>query len=392
MNVFRRLRGCDRVGVAGAVIGLASLAMPWLTLKPTRLSSGTGLGLVDSVWWGGAGLLAGLWLLCLYLALQSGGRPKSILLGVVANLCLAVTVFLSGQAARALLDGQPPFTRVSVGAGVWVALIGAYIAIFAARQRLADSRQWQAVVSWSGLVLVLVVIAVGQLDSLSVLQEFHAEKARFGRELLQHIRLFAGSVAIAVLLAVPLGVWATRSQRAEKPIFAVANITQTVPSLALFGLLIAPLSALSFAVPALREAGVRGIGPAPAVIALVLYAVLPILANTRAGLRSVDRAVINAGRGMGMSRSQVFTRVEMPLASPLVLEGVRTASVQAVGNVTIAALIGAGGLGAFVFDGLGQGTADLILIGVIPIVGLALVVDVLMRGLVRAATPRGLAV
>jgi osmoprotectant transport system permease protein len=172
-------------------------------------------------------------------------------------------------------------------------------------------------------------------------------------------------------------------------VFFLANIVQAIPSLALFGLLIAPLSALSFAYPALREVGIRGVGAAPAVIALTVYSLLPVVQNTYTALRNVDRGVIDSGFGMGMSKWQVFRKVEAPLAAPLVLEGVRTASVQAVGLTAVAALIGAGGLGWFVFRGIGQAAPDLIILGAIPIIALALVVDAIMRGLVRLGTPRG---
>ena len=170
----------------------------------------------------------------------------------------------------------------------------------------------------------------------------------------------------------------------------VTNIVQTIPSLALFGLLIAPLSALSFAFPVLRDLGIRGVGTAPAVIALVVYSLLPVVRNTYAGLRQSDAAAIDAGRGMGMRRGQVFWRVELPLAAPLILEGVRTAAVQAVGLTTVAALIGAGGLGWFVFQGIGQAAPDQILLGALPVLALALLVDGVMRVVVRLGTPRAL--
>jgi osmoprotectant transport system permease protein len=221
--------------------------------------------------------------------------------------------------------------------------------------------------------------------------EFFGRESRFQQEVMKHVLLFGGSVTAGTLIGVPLGIWAARSRRAEKPIFYFANITQTIPSLALFGLLIAPLSALSFAFPALREFGIRGVGVVPALIALIVYSLLPIVRNTFVSLRQLDPAIIDAGLGMGMSRPQVFRRLEVPLAAPLVLEGVRTASVQAVGLAAVAALIGAGGLGWFVFQGLGQAAPDLIILGAIPIIVLALIVDAVMRAVVRASTPKGLA-
>jgi osmoprotectant transport system permease protein len=152
-----------------------------------------------------------------------------------------------------------------------------------------------------------------------------------------------------------------------------------VPSIALFGLLIGPLSGLASAVPALGALGIGGVGPAPAIIALVLYALLPIARNTLAGLASVPAAAIDAGRGMGMTPRQLFWHVEMPLALPVLLAGLRIVMVQTIGLTVVAALIGAGGLGTFVFDGLGQYATDLVLLGALPAILLALGFDFLLR-------------
>lgn len=385
-----RLASRNSVAITGSIIGLSSLLFGWLTLKPSRLAAGTSISLFESASWEGGVVILALWLICFTLSLSLKGSLQTIFLGISANLVLVTTFVLAGLAASKLLEGMAPFARVSLGAGLWITLAGAYVLIFAARQRLHHRRIWQNLVSWSGLIVVGVLFITGSLNDISVLQEFTGREERLAQELLQHVFLFGMSVAIGTLVGIPLGIWAVRSNRAEKPIFFVTNITQTIPSLALFGLLIAPLSALSFAYPVLREFGIRGVGPAPAIIALIIYSLLPIVRNTYVGLRQLDPAVIDAGLGMGMSRTQVFRRIEAPLAAPLVLEGVRTASIQSVGLAAVAALIGAGGLGWFIFQGLGQAAADLILLGTIPIIILALLVDAMMRTIIRVATPKGL--
>jgi osmoprotectant transport system permease protein len=220
------------------------------------------------------------------------------------------------------------------------------------------------------------------LNNLSILQEYFANSSRFRQELLTHIYLFGGTILTGIIIGIPLGVWAVHSLRAYRPIFFLANITQTVPSLALFGIMIAPLSALSNAFPFLQTIGIRGIGPAPAIIALIIYALLPIIQNTYTGLHQINPAIIDAGRGMGMNHGQLLRRVEVPLAIPLILVGVRTAAVQAIGNTAVAALIGAGGLG--------QAASDLIVLGAVPIIILALIIDMAMQIIIRAATPRRL--
>ncbi|HEX3885164.1 MAG TPA: ABC transporter permease, partial [Stellaceae bacterium] len=162
---------------------------------------------------------------------------------------------------------------------------------------------------------------------------------------------------------------ALRRERWRGPVFATLNLLQTVPSIALFALLIAPLSAL----------GLGGIGPVPAVIALVLYALLPVARNTATGLGGIDPAVADAARGMGMTGRQILWRVEMPLAAPVLLAGLRIVTVQTIGLTVVAALIGAGGLGSFVFEGLGEDAADLVLLGALPAILLALAADFVLQ-------------
>jgi len=388
--MIRRLVTRDSVALTGSVIGLVSLLFGWLTLKPSRVAAGISFGLWESVGWPVMLTMAGLWVTCLVLSLVAGKTVRNVSLGTIANLIVAVTFVTVGWTSGRLLETQDAIARVSLGAGFWLTLGGAYVVVFSARQGLQERRLWRYLISLTGAVVFIVLLATGWFDQLSVMQEFSGRQERFLQELRKHVLLFVSSVSVGTFFGILLGIWATRSRRAERPIFFLANITQTVPSLALFGLLIAPLSALSFAVPWLRDIGIRGVGVTPAVIALVIYSLLPIVRNTYVGLRQVDVAAIDAGLGMGMTRAQVFRRIEVPLAAPLVLEGIRTASVQSVGLTTVAALIGAGGLGWFIFRGVGQQAPDLILVGAIPIIFMALLVDILMRGAVRLATPRGL--
>ena len=149
------------------------------------------------------------------------------------------------------------------------------------------------------------------------------------------------------------------------------------------------LSGTAFTAP-LSSLGVRGIGTAPALIALTLYAFLPIVRNTYTGIKEVPQAATEAGRGMGMSPGQILRRVELPLALPLIMEGVRASTVLTIGIATVAFLIGAGGLGVFIQNGISQQVPDLILLGALPIIGLALLADALLRGLGQLVTPRGI--
>jgi osmoprotectant transport system permease protein len=232
------------------------------------------------------------------------------------------------------------------------------------------------------------LLASGRLDGLSLLHEYASARDVFGRELGQHAALVLGALGPALLFGAPLGVLVARRPALGRGVYGALNLLQTVPSVALFGLLIGPLSAVAAAVPALAALGVQGIGFFPAVLALVLYALLPIVRNTQAGLAGVDPAVVEAARGMGLTPAQILWRVEAPLALPVFLAGVRIVLVQTIGLAVIAALIGAGGLGTFVFQGLGQYATDLVLLGAVPTILLALAADLIMRMLVELAGQR----
>jgi osmoprotectant transport system permease protein len=181
----------------------------------------------------------------------------------------------------------------------------------------------------------------------------------------QHLSLVALSTGIAIAIGVPLGVALTRSPAWRGPVLGLANVFQTIPSLALFGFLI-PLPLIG------------GIGASTAIVALVVYALLPIVRNTYTGIAGVDPAVREAGRGMGMTDWQLLTLVELPLGFGVMLAGVRVATVVSVGTATIAAAIGAGGLGVYIFRGVAMVNDTLILAGALPAALMALAADGLL--------------
>jgi len=178
----------------------------------------------------------------------------------------------------------------------------------------------------------------------------------------EHLLLVLVSTLLAVAIGVPLGVALTRRPRLARPVLGFANVVQTIPSLALFGFLI-PMPLIG------------GIGARTAIVALIVYALLPILRNTYAGIRSVDPAVLEAATGIGMTPGQRLKSVELPLALPVVLAGVRIATVVSIGLATIAAAIGAGGLGVLIYRGVAIVDHRLILAGAVPAALLALAAD-----------------
>lgn len=192
---------------------------------------------------------------------------------------------------------------------------------------------------------------------------------------LEHLWLVGVSTLLAMLVGIPLGIAIAHRPRLNKPVLASANIIQTIPSLALFGFLLP--------VPWLGERADR-----LAILALMLYALLPMIRNTYTGIRGVDPAVVEAGRGMGLTDRQLLFQVELPLALGVILSGVRVAVVISVGLATIAAAIGAGGLGEFIFRGLAMVDNRVILAGAIPAAVLALLADLSVGWLERRLRPR----
>src|SRR5687768_4404634 len=192
---------------------------------------------------------------------------------------------------------------------------------------------------------------------MSLLSFFLEHRSEVLALILEHLFLVGVSIGIALLIGVPLGILLTRRPALSKPILGFANIMQTVPSLALFGFLI-PVNLVLFDV---RVIG--GIGARTAIVALVLYALLPIIRNTFTGISGVDPAIREAGRGMGMTDRQLLFQVELPLALGVIIAGVRVATVICVGTATIAAAIDAGGLGRYIFRGLRANDNLLILAG-----------------------------
>ncbi|MCC9024415.1 osmoprotectant update ABC transporter permease/substrate-binding subunit OpuFB [Bacillus nakamurai] len=207
------------------------------------------------------------------------------------------------------------------------------------------------------------------------LHEVSDRKGQLINALLEHIQISLIALFFAVLISIPLGIYLTRKQKLAEVIIGITAVLQTIPSLALLGLLIP----------------IAGIGKIPAVIALIVYALLPILRNTYTGIKEIDPSLIEAARAMGMNSRKRLVKVELPLAMPVIMAGIRTAMVLIVGTATLAALIGAGGLGDLILLGIDRNNTELILIGAIPAAILAILFDFLLRKLENISFKKSLA-
>ncbi len=525
----------NRVAVLGSLIaGLSLFFLPLVELKPNRLASGIPFFLLQFE--GDVRYLAlfVLALLPLVVALRRADVVRGALLAGLGNALLFLTLYLPAVAGEVLLADAAAWLgegvrlsnpRLLPSAGLALGLFGAYTVLYGGLRDLVVAgapRSLRVAAAWGGLLLVVLAALSGRFDVYSVVVEFQARGQQLAQRTVEHVMFVAVALSIGLVLGVGLGLWAHRDRRASPVILYLVGIIQTVPSLALFGVLLVPLArlgdqlatsvalalvaslalaaaalalyrtigqrlrgaarqvvlllvtvsaavpvalftvvvasfsfrvsllAFTSAAPALanlrsamlvaliaavglqlavrrqrvdtarrslaraawvgwgalavtlvvalvtasqlflarvesaatltvRDLGVSGIGPAPAVIALTLYSLLPLVRNTYAGLTNVDPAVIDSGRGMGMSAPQRFMQIELPLALPVIMAGVRNASVALVGIAAIATVIGAGGLGDFILGGIINTSIDQILLGAIPAVLLAVLLDAVLR-------------
>ncbi|ARQ07509.1 ABC transporter permease [Macrococcoides canis] len=208
---------------------------------------------------------------------------------------------------------------------------------------------------------------------LTFLQENQAELLQ---KTWEHISISLLSLVAAIIVAVPLGIVLTKSDKLAKVVLSITSVLQTVPSLAILAMMI-PFF---------------GIGTVPAVIALFLYVLLPILNNTYLGIQSVNKDAKEAGRAMGMTQNQILRMVELPLAVPVIMSGIRLSAVYAISWATLASYIGAGGLGDFIFNGLNLYQPKLIIAGAVVVTLLALITDFILAYVEKITTPRGLLV
>ena len=378
--MLRRLK-IDRLGALLTLVGVMALTLlPFVVVKANRIVPGDPYPLMQVLPAHTALLCVATLLAAAIAALSMVNARLRLAAALLAIVAVAWALAVTGNL---LTPAGNKVVRIAPGAGFWLLLCTLGLLAADAINRLRPGPALRVALLFLSIAGIGAAFAQGTFDNLSVMREYAVNAERFVSEVRQHLLLTLGSLAAAIMVGIPAGIACHRIPRLRSAALAVLNVVQTVPAIALFGILMAPLSALAAAVPMVAALGIRGIGTAPAAIALFLYSLLPIVANTVVGLRRVSNAAVDAARGMGMTAGQVLRSVELPLALPVMFTGIRIALVQNIGLVTIAALIGAGGLGAFVFQGIGQTAIDLVLLGAIPTVALAFSAAVLLDALVE---------
>ncbi|MCD7060405.1 ABC transporter permease [Pelagibacterium xiamenense] len=377
----------DKLGVVTTLIALAGLFLqPFMLFRANRIVLGDPLELWQSlpafVWVPTLGvILAGIGL-----TLVKTPRTVRLSAGVAVLALLAVVV---GVSASYLTPEGDSFARVSPGGGFWILIFAFALSVTdsVARLRLGPVPRVLALAA-VGVVLAAILYS-GLWSDLSILKEYAGRANSFWQQVQVHLVLALGSMAAAAVFGIPLGIVSYRIVRVRAAILNALNIVQTIPSMAMFGLLIAPMAWVGATIPGAAELGIGGIGVAPAFLALFAYSLLPVVSNTVVGLDTVPREPNDAARGVGMTDLQRLVRIEMPLAFPVILTGIRIVLVQNIGLTVIAGLIGGGGLGTFVFQGISQTAMDLVLLGAIPAVAMAFAAAIVLDAGVELSRPKG---
>ena len=361
-------------------IGAAG-GLPFLRVAPNRLLSGEPVYLWDVLQLLGNqqidALILSLVVLLSIAVWQPGQRLTQALLILTMAASLSGVWLLAGQFASSAIQPENPLTRTTLGAGFWTLAALAWLIALDAIARLQLPTLPRLFLQSAFFLPLLLSLNDGQ--HLSIAQEYANQRDVFGSAILRHLQIVFLAVVPALVIGLLLAWRMTQTRSLRQALFPILNVIQTIPSIALFGLLMAPLAWLAVQLPALGRAGISGVGITPAVIALFMYALLPIVRSALAGLEQVPAEAVNAARAMGMSAGQLLWQVELPLALPVLLIGLRSAVVQTTGLAAVSALVGAGGLGQIMFDGLFSAANELVILGVIPIVLLALLADTFFK-------------
>lgn len=375
----------DKLGVIiTLLVAYGTLVAPFATFRANRIVPGDAKSILDAVPGAMGVLLIALMFAAGAIVLLK--TPTSIRLMTSAVALIAITLWI-GMAVRHLTPPENTYARVAPASGFWTLLFAYSLVVADAIARLRPRPIVRVLLLGITLAAAVAILMSGLWDGLSILKEYAGRADVFWTEAGRHVALALGSLLASAIFGLPLGVLCHRVAPLRSGVLNTLNLIQTIPSIALFGILIAPLGWIAVNVPGAAALGIRGIGAAPAFVALFLYSLLPVVANTVVGLAGVPRDANEAAMGIGMTGGQRLLRIELPLALPVILTGIRIVLVQNIGLATIAALIGGGGFGVFVFQGIGQTAMDLVLLGAVPTVVLAFTAAIVLDAVIEMNSP-----
>lgn len=373
----------------GATLNILSLLfLNFAVLRPNRIMTGTSVFAKEYFNNFYYVLIFVSFLILILIFIKENLEIINIIVASTTSIYTCVLVYLFGIMANQNVMTLGEFGRVSIGIGFWVSIISSYIIIVGSLTERAFYKTIKRILLLVIFIFVSITLYTGLMNDVSIIKEYMNRKDAFWNQVLRHLVLAASSTLFGVVIGIPLAVYIYKRKTKNNIILYLINIGQTVPTLSLLGLIMIPLTIASDNIGFLKAIGISGFGIAPSFIILVIYALFPIVYNTMAGLKLVNEDILEAGVGMGMKKQQVLFKIHIPLSFPVILGGIRTAFTQSIGNTILAGLIGGGGLGSIIFLGLAQSAPDLIMLGVIPLVMMALIIDFCLNLIIEMTRKR----
>lgn len=355
----------------GLLLLLSLFILPIGTFKPNRVFNGS-----DFYIWNIFSLEYLIIAFIVIMFIFSKFTYKYKLLNLITNIILILfPMYLIYVMQTYQYSGEydASVARISIHASLYLSIIGLYL--------LVSTQTYPKLKIFISLMGILLVFLFGGYEMLGISKEFINRKDTIYIELIRHLTLALSSLLFAIIPSLYLGYQSTKHPKLREWIMGLINGFQVAPTLSLLALLMIPLSYLSQEFPLLRNLGIKGIGFFPSFIVLTLYALLPITSNTYTAFKQIDPSIMDSAKALGLNRMQILFKVSFPLAFPLILSGIRTALTQNIGNTILAGLVGGGGLGSIIFLGLSQSASDLILLGSIPVVFMALFSDIILESI-----------
>ncbi len=370
-----------KISVLGALIITLSLFLgDFVEYRPNRVLTGTFIS-ARKLFGNNFFLLIFLSVLIVVLAVANHKKYK-LLIGFTSLLLVGVVLYLLGIVIIEEAYNIIPNGRISLGIGFWAIFLGIEMVMSGCfkgdKKCILHRRLFYTIL----ILMVFVFLLSGHLNNLSIMKEFFNRSNTFFKQIGRHLSLSFFSVATGLVIGIPLGILIYKEKKMNRTILFLINLGQTIPTLSLLGLIMVPLAMLSQHYQILKVIGISGVGFTPAFIVLIIYALFPVVHNTIAGLKMIDSDLVEAAIGLGMKDNQIFWKVQFPLSLPIILGGIRIAMTQSIGNTILAGLIGGGGLGSIIFLGLAQAAPDLILLGVIPLIAMAFIMDSIISFLI----------
>ena len=353
--------------IIGILLLLTLFFLPIGTFKPNRVLNGSDFYGVDLFTF--EYVIFGLFLFIHFY----GKRTILKSLNTIFLILFPIYMIYRVQTFQILGDFDMEIARISLHLSAYLSIFGVYI--------LLSTEKYPRIKILTSIFLLMLAFVFNAFPMLGISKEFINRRDTFNAELIRHLYLALSSLTVAIIPSIYFAYQSTKHEKLREWIMGFINGFQVAPTLSLIALIMIPLSYIGHQFPLLRDLGIKGVGFLPSFIILTLYALLPITSNTYTALKQIEPSIMDSANALGLNRYQIMFKIQFPLALPLIVSGIRTALTQSIGNAILAGLVGGGGLGSIIFLGLSQSAPDLILLGSIPVVIMALFSDIFLETL-----------